>query len=263
MQTQQRIPSRASSLLLLLVLAVFSTTAVVDAETVLLAQCPKEPDVVGTFYNNGSKCVRDRQVLEREVIDATCPGEEGDYKYKNGYCRPHKKFGGRKRTVKPSCPEGYQRFGKQCQSTCPKPFQAKYGQCILPKATLATKYMTCPDPQRQHRYEAYCCSPEEGNCPKIECNVGNQVPGRFYYNTEEGRCERQPQTLARVATTKVRMQECPEGLVQVWGGCQRPCPDGYKSMKGKCDLRTCSFDATTDTQVRCPEGVYTITSALF
>jgi hypothetical protein len=267
----------------LLLVPTATRTGTVAADTVLLADCPQEPDVQGTFRNNGQYCVRERQVLSRDVVDATCPD---NYVFKGGKCR----FSGglaKKKTIKPSCPASYQRFGDKCQKKCPnKEYRQKYKDCILPRKVLGTHYMTCTSSgankdhdvdhdvetssQEYHRYEAYCCIPGE-TCPQLQCNLGNQVPGKFFY-TDDGKCERQVQTLPRTVVSKKspleegggkKPSDCPDGLQQVWGACQEPCPYGYRPLKGKCELRPCVFDPMTEQFVECPEATYKVSQTIF
>ncbi|CAB9520089.1 expressed unknown protein [Seminavis robusta] len=249
-----------------------------DAATVQLASCPSEPEVVGEYYNNGELCVRERIVLQREIETADCPEE---YKYLNGWCR--RRF---HRKIKPTCFQkgdgNWQLFlgtKGECHSTCPKNYASSYGQCELRRMTLAPKYMTCPPTDRdgnpQHRYGAYCCSHELGNCPKPECKVGEGVPGKFYYNADEQTCERQAQAIARVTMPRITSRlgteaaarkkgkgVCPKGKIPVRNACQDPCPDKFKTLKGKCELRSCKFDTQKDVIVRCPEGTYKLPRAV-
>lgn len=245
-------------------------------DTVTLATCPKEPEVEGTFYNDGKRCVRDRQVITRTVEPATCPP---GYHYKTGYCR--KRFHAK---VKPQCPSsGHQFFGGkrggECHSPCPPEYTKTYGECVLKRQTLTPNYMTCDekdaDGHVQHRYGAFCCSHELGNCPKTECNV-EQAPGKFYY--EEGLCQRQAQSLPRKTSPQLklrttgkdaaappgqqRFRKCPEGLMAVRNTCQEPCPDGYRPNKGSCQLFSCTFDTRVDKEVRCPEGIYKVSNSM-
>jgi hypothetical protein len=297
----------------LLLLHTSSTTYTVNAETVLLADCPQEPNVQGTFRNNGQYCVRDRVVISRDVIDATCPDADNDaddndaaaetaaagYVLKRGKCRrTHSK------SVKPSCPPKYQRFGELCHKQCPsKDYRQKYKECILPSKTLGANYMTCNgndndndndsdsgnEQKKYHRYDAYCCIPGE-NCPQLQCNLGNQVPGKFFY-TADGKCERQVETLVRPMTPRQKnnsnngpmpppprtptptgesnnkiavVDPCPSpGLVPIGGSCQEPCPYGFRSLKGKCELRSCVFDPMTERFVECPEATYKVSQSIF
>mmetsp|Transcript_121184 Transcript_121184/g.181012 ORF Transcript_121184/g.181012 Transcript_121184/m.181012 type:complete len:272 (+) Transcript_121184:80-895(+) len=233
-----------------------------NAETVHLADCPQEPDVVGVYYNNGQKCIRDRVVLSRNVVEATCP--DSSYTYRNDRCR--KRF---HPSAKPQCPEGYQRYNNECHENCPtRKHKASKGRCTLPKSSLPTKYMTCPKDDdnhhglEQHRYQAYCCTMGV-DCPKIECLVGDDVPGRFTLDESDGICRRLPQTLARITSMKPRFEPCPDPLIQVWGVCQDPCPAGFQTTKGKCEIRSCEYDPRNDGDVvTCPEGVYTVAKAM-
>ncbi len=242
------------------VLLFLTTTTTSWADTVLLASCPQEPEVLGTFVNNGYHCVREQIVLSREIIDAECPPE---YDYRNGYCRKRLS-----KNLKPTCPlkEGstnqtnYQRYGDKCHKYCPKEYRQKYNECILPRLVLTTKYMTCPE--GYHRYEAYCCIPGD-NCPLITCNVGDNVPGKFFYQEETGICERQAESIPRKTTSRPPNTPCPEGTTQIWGNCQEPCPIGFRPAKGRCDLLPCTFSPMTDRFVTCPEGTYTVAQAIF
>ena len=225
--------------------------------------------MIGNYYNNGKKCVRDRVIMSRDIVPATCPDE---FEYRAGKCRKkHEK------NTPPQCPDNYQRQGSQCYSKCPAPYRTTQSDCLLGRATLDPRYMTCPE--GMHRYNAYCCTPGV-DCPQIECVVGEDVPGKFYYDGN-GICERQPQAVARttilrknIRTSQFRgrnddpdydpldpNRHCPGDKVLVWGVCQDKCPDEYQAMKGKCVLRRCSFDATTDNIVECPEGTYVVTKA--
>ena len=246
----------------------------VHAETVQLASCPEEPDVVGKFYNNGETCVRDRIALTREVKPVECPH---DYTYTSGWCR--KRY---KRKLKPTCPKDYQMFlgaKGECHSPCPPNYSKSYGQCTLRRASLSPKYMTCnatsPEGHEQHRNGAYCCSHELGNCPKPECKVGTGVPGKFYY--ADGVCTRQAESLPRVTLPKLKSRlgqpidpnthrpkqpPCPEGMTPIRQGCQEPCPAGFATLKGRCELRSCTFDTKTDVVVKCPEATYKLPQAI-
>lgn len=274
------------------VLLLSTCSSTTSAETVLLAACPQEPDVEGIFRNNGQYCVRDRLVLSREVIDATCPE---DYHFQgNNKCRKNKSKSSNSkekgntrgaaaaasRSVNPTCPPNYQRYANKCHKRCPtKEYRTTYSDCILPRQTLGPKYMTCPStirairtttsddttehPQQEqyHRYDAYCCIPGV-NCPQLQCNVGPQVPGKFFYNTQDGTCERQVATLQRPVTARKTNEECVPPLVQVWGVCQEPCPYGYQPLKGKCELRPCTFDPKNDEFVECPEATYKVSQSI-
>ncbi len=220
------------------------------AETVLLAECPKEPEVVGKFVNNGHYCVREMVIKQRDIIDAECPS---DYEYRSGYCRQR-----HAKNVKPTCPSDYQRYGKKCHSYCPAEYRQKYSECVLARQTLTPRYMKCAE--GYHRYDAYCCVPGE-DCPQLTCNVGSNVPGKFFYN--DGICERQAESLVRTTTSRKQNMTCPEELEQVWGVCQEPCPQGYRPSKGKCDLAPCIFDPMTDKFVECPEATYKVSQAIF
>mmetsp|Transcript_3324 Transcript_3324/g.6048 ORF Transcript_3324/g.6048 Transcript_3324/m.6048 type:complete len:265 (-) Transcript_3324:410-1204(-) len=262
-------PFQRQVLFVALTALLFFTTAI-HAETVKLADCPTEPEVVGKFYNDGRNCVRDRQVMERIIEPGQCPP---GYSYSRGYCRKrlHRK-------VKPKCPDGYDYYGgrkNECHSPCPVGYSKSYGECILRRLSLPPRYMTCPETDEfgnvQHRYKSYCCSHELNNCPKLECNVEN-APGKFYYH--DGVCRRQSQSIARVTTPQIKVprvgnytsgplpRRCPEGKIPVRSLCQEPCPEGFQTLKGKCELRACTFDTRTDDAVRCPEGVYKVPQAI-
>jgi hypothetical protein len=244
-------PAVLCALLAVLILASSSSLLLVNADTVYLADCPQEPEVVGTYYNNGRKCVRDREVLSREVIAATC---SDGYEYRKDRCR--KRFHA---AATPSCPEGYQRYTDECHKTCPtRKHKPSKGRCSLPRNTLPTKYMKCEE--GQHRYQAYCCTMGV-DCPKVECIVGADVPGRFTLE-EDGVCRRSPQSIARVTSLKPRFEPCPSYKVQVWGVCQDPCPSGFQTSKGRCEIRGCEYDPHSDDFVRCPEGGYPIAKAM-
>jgi hypothetical protein len=243
----------------------------VYGETVMLARCPKEPDVVGEFYNDGKRCVRDRRVITRSIEDAACTS---GYKYNASYCR--KRFHTK---VRPDCPNGYQFYGGkrgECHSPCPPGYSSNYGECVLKRTTLPPSFMTCDETNADgnvpHRYGAFCCSHELGNCPQTECLV-EQAPGKFYY--QDGLCQRQAQSLPRKTTPQliVRLGEddpptgqqarrCPDRLVAVRNICQEPCPEGYLPSKGSCQLYSCTFDTQLDSEVRCPEGVYKVSQSL-
>lgn len=224
----------------------------IKAETVQLASCPEEPEVVGKYYNNGYLCVRDRQVVDRTNQEANCPD---DFAYKRGWCR--RRFHPK---VKPTCPTSDWTLNHGvCYSPCPTPQHNPNGlnQCVLRRSTLPPKYMTCHD---DTRHGAYCCSP--GKCPKPECHV-DQAPGKFFY--EDGTCVRQAEALARVVLPKSYSSDvpCPAGKIEVMRGCQDPCPDGYRALKGKCELRPCKFTIDrADSTVKCPEGRYKLQQAL-
>jgi hypothetical protein len=246
-------------------------TLFVRGDTVMLAKCPKEPEVVGEFYNDGKRCVRDRSVITRTVENAICPS---GYYYKSNFCRKrlHTK-------VKPDCPSGYQFYGGkrgECHSPCPPGYSGDYGECVLKRTTLPASFMICDETDAeghiQHRYAAFCCSHELGNCPQTECLV-EQAPGKFYY--QDGTCQRQAQSISRVTTPQLNLRlgedalpsgqqprRCPDGLVPVRNICQEPCPEGYAPNKGSCQLYSCTFDTKVDTEVRCPEGIYKVPQSL-
>jgi hypothetical protein len=246
-------------------------TLYVHGDTVMLATCPKEPEVVGDFYNDGSRCVRDRRVITRTIEDAVCPS---GYNYKANYCR--KRFHAK---VRPDCPIGYQFYGgkrAECHSPCPPEYSNNYGECVLKRTTLPSTFMTCNETDAeghvQHRYGAFCCSHQLGNCPKTECIVG-QAPGKFYY--QDGLCQRQAQSIPRKTTPQLKLRlgedapppdqqprRCPDGLIAVRNICQEPCPQGYLPNKGSCQLYSCTFNTKLDTEVRCPEGVYKVPQSL-
>ena len=275
-------------------IAIACTFPCSHAETVVLAQCPQEPDVVGHYYNNGQACVRNRVVLTRDMVPVECP--EG-YSLKQGWCRrqtatqtqtqTQKHASKRPSKVRPTCPldvDDYQRSGDVCYKRCPSSaYRQTATECILPRHVLSTSYMTCAEKEEesQHRFKAYCCTPGV-NCPQVQCRVGATVPGTFFY-TEQGTCERQASTLARtksrstthhlrikkgtqtnedgtIITTQQLCEE--EGFIHVWGKCQEPCPQGYQPLKGKCELSPCSFDPAVDTVVECPEATYQLSQAM-
>lgn len=258
---------RLSLLSILLSVAALSH---VNAETVQLASCPQEPDVIGKFYNNGETCVRDRVALSRDIQTVNCPD---DFKFQAGWCRKrlHRK-------VKPKCPKDWQMFlgtKGECHSPCPTNYSKSYGQCTLRRASLSPKFMTCPaldaDGNEQHRYGAYCCSQELGHCPRPECKVGSGVPGKFYY--EDGKCIRQAESIPRVTMPKLapRLDSsskthgpavCPAGKIPFRNVCQEACPPGFNTLKGKCELRSCIFDTKKDLVLQCPEGSYSIPQAI-
>ncbi|KAG7354316.1 hypothetical protein IV203_003672 [Nitzschia inconspicua] len=264
-------PSREPLFVSLAALLFFhSNILFVHGETVILAACPKEPEVVGKFYNDGKQCVRDRSVITRTVEDVMCPS---GYAYKANYCR--KRFHTK---VKPECPTGFQYYGGkrgECHSPCPPGYSRNYGECVLTRQTLTSNYMTCEERDAeghiQHRYGAFCCSHELGNCPKAECNV-EQAPGKFYY--ENGLCQRQAQSLPRKTSPQLKLRlgqdappgqrprKCPEGLVAVRNVCQEPCPEGFRPNKGSCQLFSCTFDTRVDKEVRCPEGIYKVANSM-
>lgn len=233
------------------------TVQAVDRDAVL-AKCPKEPEVVGTFYNNGQRCVRDTQTVERRVVEPSCP-QEG-YSLKGSWCKKrlhHKQL--------PTCPSGYQLyqlkgFPAECHSSCPDAsYRPQKGKCVLPRATLSNTFMTCP--ADMHRSGAYCCKGD--NCPRQECRIGDHVPGKFYYNPETKLCERQGESLVRLSSPKLapkkknnKRQTCPAGTMLVRGVCQKPCPKGFRTSKGKCVLAYCRFDTIHDVFIQCPEGSY-------
>ena len=244
-----------------------NNSLLVHAETVQLATCPEEPDVVGTFYNNGETCVRDRVALTRTIQPVDCPH---DYTYQSGWCR--KRY---KRKLKPSCPKDYQMFlgaKGECHSACPPNYSKSYGQCTLRRASLSPKYMQCnatdADGLEQHRNGAYCCA--QGKCPKPECKVGTGVPGKFYY--ADGICSRQAESLPRVTMPRLQsrlgqpqngqQRQCPKGLAPIRQGCQEPCPAGFVTLKGRCELRACTFDTQKDVVVQCPEATYKLPQAI-
>jgi len=179
----------------------------------------------------------------------------------------------------------------ECHSPCPKNYAASYGKCILQRQTLSQKYMTCPmidngdGVLETHRNGPYCCSHELGNCPRPVCKVGDHVPGKFYYDVETNTCTRQAEAIKRGVLPRLPITQqadiaknglrnkgntspnknsgvCPKGLVPVRGNsCQEPCPEGFVTMKGKCDLKACTFHTQTDLIVRCPEGIYALPRA--
>jgi hypothetical protein len=60
--------------------------------------------------------------------------------------------------------------------------------------------------------------------------------------------------------TKTR-SACPEGKILVANVCQEPCPRGYFTFRGKCELGPCTYNTQTDTLVRCPEGTYKVSQS--
>lgn len=218
------------------------------ADTKHLASCPQDDNEEGEFINNGKECVRESIIREREVVDAECPI---DYEFNSGKCRKHL----HPTTKKPKCPDGFQRQGDKCYRKCPSlSWRQKYKECVLPRKTLAPKYMTCP--AGQHRYNAYCCQPGQ-DCPAIKCELGSNVPGEFFYS--DGICKRTGHAIKMQSTKR----PCQDGQIQVWGVCQDPCPEHYRPTKDKCELFSCKFDATTDKVVECPEGSYLAGRSIF
>ena len=238
------------TVLLLKLSLLLAAAAVSDGATVRLASCPQGvdgEDKDNSYSNNGVECIRERQVIPREILKAEC--QEG-YELRAGKCHKH---------LHPShratCPTGYARQGDQCYKNCPSPtWRQKFSECLLPRTTLPTKFMTCPE--GQHRYEAYCCHPGE-DCPDIKCQLSG-VPGDFFY--VNGICQRPGHAMLRETSIQ---KPCPEHQNLVWGVCQDPCPESYRPTKGRCELFPCSFDPMTEKAVQCPEGVYLAERAIF
>ena len=249
--------------LLLLMLLVASLTQTTLSETLLLADCPQGPTVIGEYYNNGKKCVRDRNEITRDVIDA-----DGN-----------------------KCPQNYQRYGAKCHSVCPKGYNAKRGRCIQLRDTLSIHYMTCPD--SLHKVGAFCChgdqcielmqkqeakrnknKPDTPLMPNfttiVECNLDEEIPGKFYYNSETNHCVRTQSYIPRIweklprdKKNRVVGDSCdPETHVQVLGGCQLKCPANYTVRKGMCQLKPCSIAVDESSIASCPEGKYRMQKSL-
>mmetsp|Transcript_26392 Transcript_26392/g.53616 ORF Transcript_26392/g.53616 Transcript_26392/m.53616 type:complete len:252 (-) Transcript_26392:369-1124(-) len=238
--------SKSSITLLVLLAATASPPAVADNQheptLAKLARCP------AGYKHNGEKCTRERQVIDRDVVPAECPPGmtyRKRYTFKcysetNSYVPP----------AKPTCPDGYDVHGQQCHAPCPRGYQSKIGQCILPADTLSDKYMTCPEGLR--RIGAFC---EDKH---IECDVGDSVPGTFYYR-DGGRCERDKSVLNREYALVKKGGSCPEGQVLVGKSyCQDPCPEFYRARRGACELRKCIIrtDGMMDHLIMCPEGTF-------
>ncbi|KAL3928044.1 MAG: hypothetical protein SGBAC_012817 [Bacillariaceae sp.] len=276
--------SRHTFSLFATLLVLLSFTTVSQADTVQLAECPKEPNVVGVYINNGKNCVRERNELARETVNATCKtGWELIVKVeeRKAFCRTTDSNSNSKFQAKdtfPQCPVDYQRYGKFCQSPCPRGYNSKKGKCIQLKDSMPQHSMTCPEPL--HRIGAFCCEHDQcgdlmqerhenrmkkmqqkqsGSMSQViappppasldlkECNLPD-VPGRFYYNPVTGRCDRSRISEPRVWTKLPRdskqrfIGNCQDDIeTKVLGGCQPKCPPHYKSQKGMCHLPPCSI----------------------
>mmetsp|Transcript_41335 Transcript_41335/g.99579 ORF Transcript_41335/g.99579 Transcript_41335/m.99579 type:complete len:341 (+) Transcript_41335:264-1286(+) len=279
-------------LLIILTLTASSSNSLVKADTVQLAECPKEPNVIGVYINNGKNCVRERNEVARDVVNATCKnGWElvSAANERRAFCRDssntaknnNKADAQNKEDSIPKCPVNYQRYGKQCHSACPRGYNSKRAKCIQLKDSMPQHSMTCPTPPTTnkllHRIGAFCCEPDQcsdlmqqkhekriqkmqqkqaGSMSAIppplpeaelkECNLP-EVPGRFYYNTLTGRCDRSRVSEPRVWTKLPRDSKnrptgvCHEDETKILGGCQPKCPLYYKSQKGMCHLPPCSI----------------------
>jgi hypothetical protein len=221
-----------------------------DGMLVKLAQCPE------SYVNNGQKCIRERTVIARDRMDAECPPGMSYRKRYTFQCHPDPNSRNtRAPPQKPHCPiAGWDVYGKDCHSPCPKGYQAKYGQCVLPANTLSTKFMTCPSGSRP--VQAFC---EEQH---IECKVADGIPGTFYFK-DGNRCERDASRINREYTLKPKGGECPENQVQVGVNyCQDPCPEFYRARKGTCELKACIIRTDRkEEQIMCPEGTFPNPSA--
>mmetsp|Transcript_28 Transcript_28/g.57 ORF Transcript_28/g.57 Transcript_28/m.57 type:complete len:329 (-) Transcript_28:248-1234(-) len=238
-----------------------------------LASCPTGDHVIGTYYNNGKKCVRDRVVKERQSQKVECP--EG-YKFHSGYCKKN----GLSKRLKPNCPDGYERKGKYCYEPCPDGFipskntpSSEKKTCIMARDTMSVHYMECPAEGDYHRVGSRCC-PSASSAPEclVQCDIA-LAPGKFYYKTTDsgshgGKCVRRRHVIPRTVENAVRSRKtgnfvCTKKGYQRIGGnlCQESCPEGYMASKGKCTLPQCTVTPTGDTTtIKCQEGTYGIPS---
>jgi hypothetical protein len=261
-------------------LVVFSSlVALAQADTVELATCPQEPDVVGIYYNNGKKCIRDRQEFSRDIIEATC--KSGDLQFSRGkaFCEAQNGTKFNAKDTRPICPTDYRRYNDQCHKLCPAGFTSKKGKCIRLADKLPPHYMKCS--HDKHKFDAFCCegdqcsdllSEEKKINPSslMECSLSN-IPGKFYYSPTTKKCERQMSTQPRKWTrlptnnrgNRYRLSgSCQEGETQIMGGCQLKCPESWSVRKAMCQLRPCSIPLTSNNKiVLCPEGKYQMQSA--
>jgi hypothetical protein len=176
------------SILLSLLVLVICNSSTTLADTVQLAECPQVPDVIGMYVNNGKKCVRERDEVRRDVLDATCQdgweltktatqgqaqaqaqaqgqgqgqGQEQGQRRKS-YCKPvnSSNIRTRKKDGKPICPTDYQRYSASCHSPCPPGYNAKRGICIQLRDVLPQHSMICPI-EGQHKVGPFCCQPDQ------------------------------------------------------------------------------------------------------
>ena len=243
--------------LLAVILLLLTPTSLAD--TVELAQCPKEPNVVGVYINNGKNCVRERTEVSREIVNASCKsGWELVTQELKAYCRVVDNSKYNQQDSVPVCPIDYQRYGSQCHAPCPRGYNAKRGKCIQLKDTMPQHSMTCSSPDK-HRIGAFCCetdqcgdlkqqeykeriqkmqlkhrtSPSEPSMTKMappptsstmmECNLPD-VPGRFYYNALTGNCDR-----SRISEPRVWTKLPRDKKGQYLGTCS---PDETKVLGG-------------------------------
>lgn len=237
-----------------LFLSVFLLAAVCPLATAKAAtrpaRCPEEPHVVGTYYNDGKKCVRDSKTLDRSVVDAVCPD---GYTFKTGLCRkegwPAKEQ---------ECPSGWARYLRQCYAPCPDGYKAYKkngkGTCVLPRDKLNSDYMTCDDPSEQ-KLGAKCTK-------MVKCDIPT-VPGNFHYWTGMHTCVRQKHIIPMRKVPASSQNECPGSMVLVPKSktCQEPCPEGYITRIGSCKLPRCKLPtdligSSSSSAIICPEGSY-------
>lgn len=249
---------------LLLALLLVHPTA--NAATVQLAECPESPNVIGIYINNGKKCVRERQQLERDIVNATCPtGYELQARRKT-YCKQLPQSTSDTSTTttttttttkmpNPICPIDYQRYGSSCHSPCPQGYNDKRGLCIQLRDVLPQHSMTCPT--QLHRVGPYCCEPDQcmdlhkeqeqlrldshiggssstntavtkSNKSWVECRI-EEIPGTFYHNPDTSRCERTMTSLPRVWMKLPR-----DNRNQVMGGCNSEQDKVLGGCQDKC-----------------------------
>jgi len=264
-----------------LAFVVVSLFQIVKSEKMRLADCPKETEegVIGTYYNNGKKCVREKAVMKRERRELICPF---DMEFKRGFCRSKNddaKTNTKESNVKPTCSDGFRsgytgpnnsKKNKICMKICPKGHLTKNDKCILPRDVFSRNYMSCPN-EGDHRLDVYCTSLE------VQCSIPNargilDSAHGFRYRAFDGACERPKQVLVREYTVmRKNITECDNSIevllytptVRV---CQEPCPSPlYKAKKGKCVLPKCVLrpQDMSSADVRCPEGTYSQTSSSF
>lgn len=280
---------RSSPCWTIMTIIVFLSTLSLEmttAEKMRLAECPKD-GVIGTYNNNGKKCVRDKVVMNRDRAGLICPA---DMEYKRGSCRQAKESNSEEKlpSKKPTCPDGFQ-LGfaspqknssdddnkktnsppktKICLGICLEGYLTKNSKCILPRDVLSNHYMSCPI-EGDHRLDVYCTSLE------VECHLSNleTLPSTapiFRYRDFDGICERPKQVIALEYTIAPRnATECSNPndkmlytpTVRV---CQKRCPSSvYTAKKGKCVLPKCLVkpEDMIGAAIHCPEGAYSQTS---
>ncbi|CAJ1960005.1 unnamed protein product [Cylindrotheca closterium] len=242
----------SSALPVWMMLLLCSRFTTVQADTVQLAECPKEPNVVGVYINNGSNCVRERNEMAREIVDATCKtGWEliTTPTQSQSYCQPSlnanantndndsdtnddKSSNNNNNSNKdpasvPTCPVDYQRYGTQCHSPCPRGYNSKRGKCIQLKDSMPQHSMTCPNDNNNsnnnknlHRIGAYCC--ESDQC-------GDLIQARH-----EIRIQKMQQQKAGSQSQNAILPPSTTSLTE----CNLPSVPGrfyYNPMTGRCD----------------------------